>query len=67
MGIGYILKMDITHIHHIEAAKLWLRYANIKGFQLQAVDALLKGKRVFSQQNGMGKSTVHQLLSLAVD
>ena len=40
--------MDITHIHHIEAAiQLSLGYANIKGFQLQAVDALLKGKRVF--------------------
>ena len=60
--------MDTTHIQHIEAANLRLGYSNIKGFQLQAVDALLEGKHVFlSQQTGMGKSAVYQLLTLAVD
>ena len=59
--------MDTTHIQHIEAANLRLGYSNIKGFQLQAVDAF-EGKHVFlSQQTGMGKSAVYQLLTLAVD
>ena len=58
--------MDYTE--YINSAKDRIGYSELKDFQTLCVNTLLNGRDLFlSQQTGMGKSAVYELLPLAMD